>query len=292
MLPAGNREFVMHHCAISIITPVLNGARYIAQTAQSILGEQPDIDLEWLVVDGGSTDATLEIVRGLSHPRVRIIPDYRRGQSAAINLGLSRATGSVLAWLGADDLYAPGALACALRELSGTTPAWLVGDCSIIDAAGRPIRGLIRRYKSFHLRAAATNPDRAHRTLLSGTNFVSQPAVFFNRAAVRALSAAGNDVGAPPLAAVLDESLHYTMDYDLWLRLWRIAPPVVVDRVLASFRLHTESKSGQVSRAQFDEQLAVAARYISSEDQQLLAAHRRRVELIVAAYRCMRWLRW
>jgi glycosyltransferase involved in cell wall biosynthesis len=269
--------------ALSIITPVLNGARYIAQTAGSILSGQPGVDLEWVVVDGGSTDATLEILAEVADPRITIIPDTRRGQSAAINLGLSRATAPVLAWLGADDLYDSGALAFAAQQLATPSPGWLVGQCNIIDPAGQTIRQQITGYKNRHLRAAATDPHRAHRTLLAGTNFIAQPAVFFNRAALNAL---------PSPTAPLDESLHYTMDYDLWLRLWQITPPKVVHRPLASFRFHPDSKSGQVSRAQFDEQLAVAARYTTPSQAPLLRAHRRRIELIIAAYKMMRWLKW
>lgn len=273
---------------ISIITPVLNGARYIAQTAQSILSDQPGLTLEWIVVDGGSTDGTLDILSNCSETitadsHLKILPDRRRGQSAAINLGLKHATAPVLAWLGADDLYVPGALAHAVSKLNTPNPAWLIGHCEIINPTGRSIRPLITRYKSRHLRTASGHPSRAHRTLLAGTNFISQPAVFFNRAIL-------NTLQTP--ATPLDESLHFTMDYDLWLRLWQITPPSISDAALAKFRLHPHSKSGRVSRAQFDEQLVAAARYIPASDASLLRAHRRRIELIVTAYKLMRWLRW
>lgn len=271
----------MPAATFTIVTPVLNGEKFIAQTAASIFQQaSPATPLAWLIVDGGSTDSTLAILNDLSppaHATLSVMPDTRRGQAAAINLGLSHATGNILAWLGADDLYQPGAFAAVARDLSTQKPAWLIGDCTIINPAGQPIRRSVSRYKSRHLLAARDNPTKALSTLLSGVNFISQPAVFFNRPAFTA-------------TGPLDESLHYTMDYDLWLRLYRICPPTITTDRLASFRLHPASKSGQTSRDQFAEQLAVATRH--TENPKLLASHRRRIRLFHAAYRVMKLLNW
>jgi glycosyltransferase involved in cell wall biosynthesis len=254
---------------LSIVTPSFNGRRYLEETSRSILSQAGDFDLEWIVVDGGSTDGTVEFLRSLgSEPRVRWISENDRGQSDAINKGLATAAGDVVAWLNTDDLYTPGALAAVADALARNPGAhWLVGRYEIIDSAGRVIRPAVARYKERFLRRYT------YRALLR-ENFISQPAVFWRREF-------GERVGP------LDESLHYTMDYDLWLRMGRESPPLFMDRVLARFRLHESSKTGQVSRQQFDEQYRVACRYVGA-DRASRWVHRFNVEKIVWAYRVMR----
>jgi glycosyltransferase involved in cell wall biosynthesis len=255
---------------LSIVTPSFNGRRYLEQAGRSILSQACGFDLEWIVIDGGSTDGTPDLLRTLgdADPRVRWTSEKDRGQSDAINKGMSLATGDVVAWLNTDDLYASGALA-AVADAFAREPAtqWLVGRCEIIDAGGRVIRRSVTRYKERSLRRYS------YRALLR-ENFISQPAVFWRR-----------DFGAT--VGPLDESLHYTMDYDLWLRMGRASPPRILDKVLAQFRLHETSKTGQVNREQFDEQYRVACRY-AGDDRASRWVHRFNVEKIVWAYRVMR----
>jgi len=204
---------------------------------------------------------------------VRWLSEADRGQAHAVNKGLSLGDKpfDVVGWLNSDDLYAPGALAAIAEAFRAHTDAqWLVGRYEIIDAHDRPIRSAIARYKE-----RALNRYR-YRALLR-ENFISQPAVFWRRAF-------GERVGP------LDESLHWTMDYDLWLRMGKLTTPFILDRVLARFRLHGSSKSGRVDRRQFDEGYRVARRYLG-RDWASRAAHRLNVEKIVWAYRVMRTLR-
>lgn len=253
---------------ISVVTPSFNGRRYLEHAAASILSQQGAFDLEWLVVDGGSTDGTLDFLRSLDDGRVRWISEADRGQSHAINKGLDVAVGDVVAWLNTDDLYIPGALSAVAHALESNPAAqWLAGRCQVIDADGNVIRESVTRYKERSLRRYS------YRALLR-ENFVSQPAVFWRREF-------GRRVGP------LDESLHYTMDYDLWLRMGRERAPLFVDRVLAQFRLHPSSKTGRVNREQFDEQYRVACRYVGA-DRVSRWTHRFNVEKIVWAYRVMR----
>ena len=254
---------------ITIVTPSFNGRRFLEETSRSILSQQGDFDLEWIVIDGGSTDGTPDFLRTFDHdPRVRWLSEGDRGQSHAINKGLAMAGGDVVAWLNTDDLYAPGALAAVAEAFAGNPSAqWLVGLYQIIDDAGRTIRPSVARYKERSLRRYS------YRRLLR-ENFISQPAVFWRRTF-------GEKVGP------LDESLHYTMDYDLWLRMGREADPLFVDRVLAQFRLHPTSKTGRVNREQFDEQYRVACRYFGGDNVSRFV-HRLNVEKIVWAYRAMR----
>jgi glycosyltransferase involved in cell wall biosynthesis len=193
-----------------------------------------------------------------------------RGQADAINRGLSQAEGDIVAWLNADDLYAEGALETVAAAFSSRPETqWLIGRCDIIDENGREIRRGVTRYKDRALRRYR------YRALLR-ENMISQPAVFWRREF-------GERIGK------LDESLHYTMDYDLWLRMGRVAEPLIVPDLLAHFRLHAGSKSGRVDRRQFDEQYRVAQRYFGGDRRSRLV-HRLNVEKIVWAYRVMRLL--
>jgi hypothetical protein len=144
-----------------------------------------------------------------------------------------------------------------------------VGRYEVIDEDDRPIRSGVVRYKERSL------CRYRYRSLLR-ENFISQPAVFWRRAF-------GREIGP------LDESLHWTMDYDLWLRMGAVTDPIFLDCVLARFRLHPQSKTGKVDRRQFDEQYAVAKRYLR-DDRVGRAVHRFNVEKIVWSYRLMRLL--
>jgi glycosyltransferase involved in cell wall biosynthesis len=253
---------------ISIITPSFNQRNYLQQTMRSVLSQSGEFNLTWHVIDGGSIDGTVSFLKTVEDPRVRWISEPDRGQSHGVNKGIEQARGAdVLGWLNSDDLYADGALAAVAEAFNDASVQWLVGRYQIIDADGELIRSSIARYKDRFL------DHYSYRKLLR-ENFIAQPAVFWRRTF-------GDAVGG------LDESLHYTMDYDLWLRMGKRADPRILDRVLAQFRIHTGSKSGQVNREQFDEGYRVARRYFAG-DRASQIAHRFNVEKIVWAYRLMR----
>jgi glycosyltransferase involved in cell wall biosynthesis len=255
----------------SIVTPSFNQAGFLVRTADSILKQAGDFQLQWIVVDGGSTDGTINLLRSLDDPRVTWISEPDRGQAHAVNKGLARADGDIIGWLNSDDLYAAEALATVAGVFAANPSIqWAVGRCEMVNADDVPIRQAITRYKDRSLRRFS------YRALLR-QNFISQPAVFWRREF-------GEHVGP------LDESLHWTMDYDLWLRMGRLADPLIVPKVLAKFRLHGQSKSGRVERGQFDEQYRVASRYFAG-DRVSRAIHRVNVEKIVWSYRLMRLLK-
>lgn len=256
---------------ISVITPTLNQCQFLGHTAGSILQQTGSFELEWIVIDGGSIDGTLALLQSLEDPRIRWTSQNDSGQAHAINKGLSQASGDIVSWLNSDDLYVPGALAAVTEAFERhPTAQWLIGRCQIIDANGGVIRSSIARYKDAGLNRYS------YRGLLR-ENFISQPAVFWRRQFA-------SEIGP------LDESLHWTMDYDLWLRMAARAQPLILDQALAQFRLHPKSKSGGVDRRQFDEQYRVACRYLGG-DWISRAVHRFNVEKIVWAYRLLRLLR-
>lgn len=176
---------------VSIVTPSYNQAQFLEETIRSVL-LQGYPNLEYLVMDGGSTDGSVEILHKYEPWLAHWVSEPDRGQSHAINEGWDQSTGDVLAWINSDDLYLPGACQRAAHALVEDPDIGLVhGLCQFVDPAGR----VIGQY--------ASQPFDWARQLVS--NGIAQPTVFLRRAAVEA-------------AGHLDESLHYLMDYDLWLR--------------------------------------------------------------------------
>lgn len=165
----------MQRLRFSIVTPSYNQAGFIARTIDSILGQQGDFDLDYRVVDGGSDDGTLEILRRYSDPRLTWISEPDRGQVDAINKGLRAARGDVVAWVNSDDVLLPGALERVARAFREHPAAeWLHGRCEIIDADDRVVRRWVSLYK--HLRAQRHSFEN-----LLTENYVSQMTAFWRR---------------------------------------------------------------------------------------------------------------
>jgi glycosyltransferase involved in cell wall biosynthesis len=200
---------------LTVVTPSFNQGRFIRDTIESVL-TQSYPRIEYLVVDGGSTDETVAILRSYGD-RIAWVSEPDRGQTDAINKGWRRARGTMLAYLNSDDLYLPGAVERAVACLQAHPEAGAVyGEGYHVDEAGR----VIERYP--------TEPFDPAR--LSQTCFICQPTVFLRRDLVERLG-------------YLDASLRYCMDYDLWIRLARVSRFAYLPEYLASTRLHAEAKT-------------------------------------------------
>ena len=252
---------------VSVVTPSFNQRPFLEQTLRSVLSQQGDFDLQHLVFDAQSTDGSVELLKSIDDPRLNWRSEKDEGQADAINQAIAVADGDVIGWLNSDDLYVPGALAAVTDAFSDPAVKWVVGRYQIIDENNTVIRQSIVSYKNRSL-------DRYSYRKLLRENFIAQPAVFWRRDF-------GQSVGR------LDPSLHYTMDYDLWLRMGRASPPKILSQTLAQFRLHKASKSGAVNREQFDEGYRVAKRYFAGDHLSQIM-HRLHVEKIVWSYRLMR----
>lgn len=217
--------------------PSFNQVGYLETAIRSVL-DQGYPNLELLVMDGGSTDGSVELLERY-RDRLSFVSGRDGGQSAALNTGFSRVKGEVIGWLNSDDLYAPGALYAVGGHFSRNPDCeWLYGRCPIVDQNGKEIRRAITWYKERSLRKFS------YRRLLF-ENFISQPAVFFRR---RLLERVG----------LLDPNLHYAMDYDLWLRMSQVAPPHFLDLELACFRSSGDNKMSTGFDKSFREEYAVA----------------------------------
>src|SRR5271165_7220284 len=220
----------MEQPLVSVITPSFQAARFIEWTIKSVLGQDyPRV--EYLVMDGGSTDGTLAI---LEPYRDRLSwfsgPD---GAAAAINSGFARTRGSIVAWINADDAYEPGAISAAVAGLAQAPDAAAVyGEGVWIDEYD----GLLGQYPT------AMPFDAAG---LAYECFLCQPAVFMRR---EALQAAGG----------MDAHLH---DYDLWIRLSRVGPFVLIPVRLARSRMHRENKTLCARKQVFQENIRVLRRH-------------------------------
>ena len=203
---------------ISIITPSLNQGRFIEQTIQTVLSQETaGRELEYLVVDGGSQDETLQVL-GRFGDRLRWISEPDRGQADAVNKGLRTTSGDVIGWLNSDDVYYAGAVRAACDFLDAHPSVDVVyGDAQTIDDRGIAIGPYPTE---------TFDPRR-----LEETCYLCQPAVFFRRSVVQRFG-------------VLDERLHFVLDYEYWLRLAQGGATFArIPQVLAGWRLYPGIKS-------------------------------------------------
>jgi len=229
---------------ISAIVPSYNQAGFIRETLDSILS-QGYPHLEVIVVDGLSTDGTQDVLAGYGD-RIQWISEKDAGQSDALNKGLRKATGDIIAWLNSDDTYEPGAFLTVAQYFSDHTDCqWLFGKCRIMDVSGKEIRKWVTAYKNFFLRRYSYD-----RLLIQNT--ISQMATFFRKSAAVE-------------AGYINAGHDFAMDYDLWLRLGRKYKPAFIDRYLGRFRLHPSSKSTLSSHRIFSDDYAVAQKYGSGK---------------------------
>jgi glycosyltransferase involved in cell wall biosynthesis len=248
---------------ISIITPSFNQVSFLKETISSIQNQEVNFEVEHIIVDGGSTDGSVEYLKTMGG-QVVWCSGKDKGQADAVNKGIRMATGNIIGWLNSDDLYLPGTLQ-AVADYFGQHPEchWLYGRCRIIDKSGKERWKWITGYKNARLKKFTYSK-------LLRENFISQPAVFFHKDLFEE-------------AGPLNLDLHYAMDYDLWLRFARITPAGVINRNLSSFRRHGTSKSETGFRDQFLEQYAVALKYGPSFFNR--AAHRFNIFKIITSYR-------
>jgi glycosyltransferase involved in cell wall biosynthesis len=247
---------------IGIITPSYNQGGFIAQTIESVLG-QHYAGLDYWIMDGGSTDNTVQILETYGD-RIGWVSEQDGGQAEALNKGLRKVKGDIVAFINSDDLYLPGAFSLVVDYFRRHPDAlWVTGDYFIVDEDGRRIQSPVREYK----RLLRQRPSIRRLAL---ANFVVQPSTFWRRGLL-------DEIG------FFDERLKYCFDYDFWMRAILKHPLHVIDAPLSLFRIHSRSKGGSEFVKQFVEEHEVLKRYV--ENRGLLALHRLHADLIVFIYR-------
>jgi glycosyltransferase involved in cell wall biosynthesis len=201
---------------VSIVTPSYNQGRFLEATLRSVL-EQDYPSIEYLVVDGASTDDSVDIIRRYTDRLTWWVSERDTGQSEAINKGLHRARGEIVGWLNSDDVYLPGAVSAAVAAFRASPAAAVVyGDALAIDAEGRSFNLMhLRQYSLVDLMAF---------------NIICQPATFMRRSVLE-------QVG------YLNPAYHLLMDNLLWMNMARVAPLVYVPQTWAAARYHDQAKN-------------------------------------------------
>lgn len=220
---------------ISIITPSYNQGGYIEETIVSIIG-QGYPHLEYIIMDGGSTDKTVEAIKKYQEHITYWVSEKDKGQSDAINKGLKMATGDVVAWLNSDDIYTDGTLLA-------------IGEAF----ANNPNKGIIYGDVESFFPDGKTEVWRNHFAPADFFSRVSihQPGVFWRRKLHEA-------------HGYLDASFYYLMDYDLWARLFFNVESMRMDKTLARFRVHDGAKTGQNPVGLYDDYRRVLSRIARS----------------------------
>lgn len=215
---------------ITVITPSYNQGKYIEETIQSVLSQDyPDI--EYIVIDGGSTDKTVEVLKKYDN-FIKWVSEPDNGQTAAINKGLKVAGGDIVAYLNSDDLYEPGTLSTVAEFFRQNKDiAMVYGDTIHINEQSLPLE--THRTGEIDLRK-----------YLMWDFYLPQPSVFFRKEVIDSLG-------------YFDERLHLAMDYDYWIRIILNYPTVYIPKVFSRIRIYPEAKSRAMDYRYHNERLAI-----------------------------------
>lgn len=219
---------------VSIVTPSYNQAAFLEATLLSVLDQEYE-RIEYIVIDGGSTDGSVDILQKYANRLAWWVSEPDQGQADAINKGFQHASGDIFAWLNSDDIYYPGAVASAVEKLLQNPEIGMVyGDSDLIDSTGAPIGRFPAR-------------QTGYRRMLDGSVHIPQQTTFIR-------AEWWQFVGG------LDASFFFAMDFDLWVRLAKITAFLYIPQRWAAFRLHGQGKSVRFDDRCYPEMLRVRER--------------------------------
>ena len=256
---------------ISIVTPSFNQADFIESTIESVLSQKGDI--EYFVIDGGSTDRTIEILKKYKkkYKNFHYVSEKDDGQSDAINKGLKMCTGDIMAYINSDDVYEPGAFEKVHAFFKNNPDIyWGYGHYSIINEKDRPIRKFFSKYKNFAGRSYSYSK-------LLRINIVPQPSTFWRKEIYAEFGG-------------FDKEHHLVMDYEYWCRIGKKYPAKQIKHPTAQYRFYTDSKSGANFKIQYKKELEVAKMYAAKKYPFSIFAHKINYIIMTALFRVLRLL--
>ncbi|MCK4753236.1 MAG: glycosyltransferase [Planctomycetes bacterium] len=199
---------------ISIITPSFNQGQYIEQNIQSVLNQDYP-NFEHIIIDGGSTDNTLQILA--KYPHLIWVSEKDNGQADALNKGLAKATGNIIGWQNADDYYSDNIFTEVIRVFQNNTTRWIIGNVNYL-------------YDDKSVILPIKSPKITYERLLKTPNIVKQQGSFFAKSLMQQ-------------AGGFNSSFYMVMDYDLWLRMAKIEKPLMIDQYWTYYRHHENQKT-------------------------------------------------
>ena len=208
------------HPKISIITPSFNQGQYIEETILSVLG-QGYPNLEYIIIDGGSTDNSVEIIKKYEKNLKYWISEQDKGQSNAINKGFSLASGEILGWLNSDDMYLPGVLYYLSKIIDTSTPGIYFGDC------------IQFKYQDRNLTCNGSQVSESHKSKnLFLNDYIIQPSTFWTSHTLAQIG-------------LLNEEMHFGFDWEWFIRAKKAKIPFYpIQKPISLYRIHESHKSG------------------------------------------------
>lgn len=237
---------------ISIIIPTFNKVNYIEKTLLSIINQKYD-NLEIIVQDGGSTDGTYDIVKKYKSKYPKLIKSVSKkdnGQLDAINKGIKKSTGKIVAYINADDIYLPGAFKTVSNYYHKYTDAFWFAGRGLVIGKDDEMRNsffykvFVKSYKNILL-LINWYP------LLLGVNYIMQPSVFITRKTIEKFG-------------LFDGVRAFVMEYEYWLRIGKTHMPVVINKDLSAFRLSGDNISSLQYESLLDEDMKVVRKYTAN----------------------------
>lgn len=201
---------------ISILTPSYNQSAFIEKNILSVMN-QNWVNYEHIIIDGGSTDGTIEILK--KYPHLKWKSERDEGQADALNKGIQLASGDIIGWINSDDYYAENIFKEIIIIFQNTDYKWIIGN-------------ITRTYPTLNIHISNQSPEISYRKLINNPDIVKQQATFFRKKTLL-------EVGA------WDKTFYMTMDYDLWIRVSSKHKPLMVPKNWAYFTNHVEQKTSQ-----------------------------------------------
>ena len=225
---------------VSIITPSYNQGKFIRETIESVLSQDYD-NIEYIIVDGVSTDNSLDIIQEYEG-KLTYISEKDNGQSDAINKGFKMAHGEIVAWLNSDDVYEPHCISRAVEEFKKNTKLGLVyGDGYILDEHSNKIK--VFEYTQ----------EFDYWKLVNFWDYIMQPATFFRKEMLQKIG-------------YLDVSLHYCMDWDLWIKLAAVSEVKYVPELFACSREYGDTKTSTGGDKRLEEIIGLLQKYSKKKE--------------------------